>query len=254
MLGIRTYERIESVGEMEKDYRDSYRYKRIRERWDDESLVWAERERRRMDRGIVEFVREELGAQADGLTDDEIIEGYHAAMDAVRPLEGDREWWTAEQAADFFNVSVREIEERYRPLMPGGAVIEPEKEYEYVYDFEREGFEFDKQAARAEIHKPMRIRAKEWEKYSTTPYRRGFTINPDRVGGVPQAGDSLLWGTINERGYDHGLEPVSRRLVKVTPRLYLKDALMDVRFDKVQSRRVKPLPPRGADGRFTKGG
>ena len=170
----------------------------------------------------------------------------------LEKLEGEREWWTAEQAADFFNVTVREIEERYRPLMPGSAIIEPEKEYEYVYDFEREGFEFDKQTAREQLY------ASKWKKSikqeSTTPFRRGFTINPDRVGGVPQAGNSLLWGTINERGYDHGLEPVSRRLVKVTPRLYLKDALMSVRFDKVQSRKVKPLPPRGADGRFTKGG
>ncbi|MCQ9346804.1 hypothetical protein [Corynebacterium phoceense] len=239
---------------MEKDYRESYSYKRVRERWSDEALAWAERERTSEARWIVKHVRGELGAQADYLTDDEIVKGYHAAVDAVRPLESDRVWWTAEQAADFFNVSVREIEERYRPLMPGGAVIEPEKEYEYVYDFEREGYQFDEQAARAEIHKPMRERVKEWEKYSTTPYRRGFTINPDRVGGVPRAGDSNLMGTINERGYDHGLEPVSRRLVKVTPRLYLKDALMSVRWDKVQSRRVKPLPPRGANGRFTKGG
>ena len=203
---------------------------------------------------LIERARHNFGEEAEGLTDDEILEGYRVAVDAARPLEGNRDWWTAEQAADFFNVTVREIEERYRPLMPASAIIEPEKEYEYVYDFEREGFEFDKQAARAEIHKPMRIRMKERKKYSTTPYRRGFTINPDRVGRVPQDGDSDLMGTINERGYDHGLEPVSRRLVKVTPRLYLKDALMDVRFEKVQSRKVKPLPPRGADGRFTKGG
>ena len=236
--------------EMIEDYKDSFLHERIRERWGGEALAWAREQRRRKARGIVEHVREELGEQADCLTDDEILEGYHAAVDAARPLEGAREWWTAEQAADFFNVTVREIEERYRPLMPGSAIIEPEKEYEYVYDFEREGFEFDKQAAREQIY------ASKWKKSikqeSTTPFRRGFTINPDRVGGVPQAGDSLLWGTINERGYDHGLEPVSRRLVKVTPRLYLKDALMDVRFDKVQSRKVKPLPPRGADGRFTK--
>lgn len=203
---------------------------------------------------LIERARRNFGEEAEGLTDEQILEGYRAVVDAAMPLEGNREWWTAEQAADFFKVTVREIEERYRPLMPGGAIIEPEKEYEYVYDFEREGFEFDKQAARAEIHKPMRIRMKERKKYSTTPYRRGFTINPDRVGGVPQDGDSDLMGTINERGYDHGLEPVSRRLVKVTPRLYLKDALMNVRFEKVQSRKVKPLPPRGADGRFTKGG
>src|SRR5699024_5230964 len=245
---------IEHVGvwgemrEMTEDYKNSYLYDRLRERWGDEALVWAREQRRRKSRWIVEHVREELGEQAADLTDEEIIEGYHAAVDAARPLEGNREWWTAEQAADFFNVTVREIEERYRPLMPASAIIEPEKEYEYVYDFEREGFEFDKQAARAEIHKPMWIRMKERKKYSTTPYRQGFTINPDRVGGVPQDGDSNLMGTINERGYDHGLEPVSRRLVKVTPRLYLKDALMDVRFDKVQSRKVKPLPPRGADG------
>lgn len=203
---------------------------------------------------LIEQARSNFGEEAEGLTDEQILEGYRMAVDAARPLEGNREWWTAEQAADFFNVTVREIEERYRPLMPGNSIIEPEKEYEYVYDFEREGFEFDKQAALTEIHKPMRIRMKERKKYSTTPYRRGFTINPDRVGGVPQDGDSDLMGTINERGYDHGLEPVSRRLVKVTPRLYLKDALMDVRFEKVQSRKVKPLPPRGADGRFTKGG
>ena len=102
--------------EMEKDYL----HERIR--------AWAEEQRRRKARGIVESVRYELGEQAEGLTDDEIIEGYHAAVDAARPLEGEREWWTAEQAADFFNVTVREIEERYRPLMPGSAIIEPEKE------------------------------------------------------------------------------------------------------------------------------
>lgn len=239
---------------MTEDYKNSYLHDRLRESRGDAALAWAREQNRREARGIVEHVREELGEQAADLTDDQILEGYRAAVDVARPLEGDREWWTAEQAADFFNVTVREIEERYRPLMPGAAIIEPEKEYEYVYDFEREGFEFDKQAARAEIHKPMRIRMKERKKYSTTPHRRGFTINPDRVGGVPQDGDSNLMGTINERGYDFGLEPVSRRLVKVTPRLYLKDALMSVRFDKVQSRKIKPLPPRGADGRFTKGG
>ena len=183
---------------------------------------------------LIEQARRNFGEEAEGLTDDQILEGYRAAVDAARPLEGEREWWTAEQAADFFNVTVREIEERYRPLMPGSAIIEPEKEYEYVYDFEREGFEFDKQAARQQLY------ASKWKKSikkeSTTPFRRGFTINPDRVGGVPQAGDSLLWGTINERGYDHGLEPVSRRLVKVTPRLYLKDALMDVQIGRASCR------------------
>lgn len=238
--------------EMIEGYEDSYLHERIRESRGDKALVWAEEQRRNKARGIVESVRDELGEQADCLTDDEIIEGYHAAVDAARPLEGGRDWWTAEQAADFFNVTVREIEERYRPLMPGSAIIEPEKEYEYVYDFEREGFEFDKRAAREQLY------ASKWKKSlkkeSTTPFRRGFTINPDRVGGVPQEGDSNLMGTINERGYDHGLEPVSRRLVKVTPRLYLKDALMSVRYEKVQSRKVKPLPPRGAGGRFTKGG
>ena len=132
--------------EMEKDYL----HEKIR--------AWAEEERRRKARGIVESVRDELGEQAEGLTDDEIIEGYRAAVDAARPLEGNREWWTAEQAADFFNVTVREIEERYRPLMPGAAIIEPEKEYEYVYDFEREGFEFDKQAAREQLY------ASKWKK------------------------------------------------------------------------------------------
>ena len=89
---------------------------------------------------LIEQARRNFGEEAEGLTDEQIIEGYRAAVDAARPLEGNREWWTAEQAADFFNVTVREIEERYRPLMPGNSIIEPEKEYEYVYDFEREGF------------------------------------------------------------------------------------------------------------------
>src|SRR5699024_5508827 len=111
---------------MEKDYKDSYLHQRIRERWGDEALVWAREQNRRKSRGIVEHVREELGEQAADLTDDQILEGYRAAVDAVRPLEGAREWWTAEQAADFFNVTVREIEERYRPLMPGNSIIEPE--------------------------------------------------------------------------------------------------------------------------------
>src|SRR5699024_4242659 len=121
--------------EMTGDYKNSFLHERIRERWGDEALVWAREQSRRKARGIVEHVREELGEQAADLTDDQILEGYRAAVDAVRPLEGNREWWTAEQAAEFFNVTVREIEERYRPLMPGSAIIEPEKEYEYVYDF-----------------------------------------------------------------------------------------------------------------------
>src|SRR5699024_8567449 len=165
---------IEHTGvwrEMTEDYKNSFYYERIRERWGDEALVWAREQSRRKSRGVVEHVREELGEQAADLTDDQILEGYHAAVDAVRPLEGAREWWTAEQAADFFNVTVREIEERYRPLMPGNSIIEPEKEYEYVYDFEREGFEFDKQAAREQLY------ASKWKKSikkeSTTPFRIG---------------------------------------------------------------------------------
>src|SRR5699024_6442849 len=156
----------------------------IRERWGDEALAWAEKQSRRKSRGIVEHVREELGEQAADLTDDQILEGYHAAVDAARPLEGDMERWTGEQGADCSNVAVGEIGEGDRPLMPGNSIIEPEKEYEYVYDFEREGFEFDKQAAREQLY------ASKWKKSikkeSTTPFRRGFTINPDRVGGVPQ--------------------------------------------------------------------
>ena len=74
--------------EMTEDYKDSYLYDRLRERWGGEALAWAEEQRRRKARGIVESVRDELGEQAEGLTDDEIIEGYHAAVDAARPLEG----------------------------------------------------------------------------------------------------------------------------------------------------------------------
>ena len=33
MLGYRTYRRMESVGEMTEDYKDSYLYDRLRERW-----------------------------------------------------------------------------------------------------------------------------------------------------------------------------------------------------------------------------
>lgn len=164
--------------------------------------------------------------------------------------ESGREWWTAKQAAEAFNVTVREIEERYKPLMTPGAVREPEKEYDYVYDFERPGYEFDEQAAREQIHKSAWKKSVEQE--STDPFKRGFTINPDRVGGVPQDGDFDLWSTIETRGYDLGLEPVSRRLVNVTPRLFLRDELLNVRYEKVQSRKVKPLPPRGSGGRFAK--
>ena len=73
---------------MTEDYKDSYLHERIRERWGDEALAWAEKQRRNKARGIVEHVREELGEQADCLTDDEIIEGYNRAVDAARPLEG----------------------------------------------------------------------------------------------------------------------------------------------------------------------
>ena len=46
--------------EMTEDYRNSYLDERIRERWGDEALAWAEEQRRNKARGIVEHVREEL--------------------------------------------------------------------------------------------------------------------------------------------------------------------------------------------------
>ena len=72
---------------MTEDYKDSFLHERIRERWGGEALAWAEKQRRNKARGIVEHVREELGEQAADLTDEEIIEGYHAAVDAARPLD-----------------------------------------------------------------------------------------------------------------------------------------------------------------------
>ena len=73
-MGIRTCRRIESGGEMEKDYKDSFLHERILGRWGDEALAWAREQNRRKARGIVEHVREELGEQAADLTDEEIIE------------------------------------------------------------------------------------------------------------------------------------------------------------------------------------
>ena len=59
---------------MTEDYKDSFFYDRIRERWGDEALAWAEKQRRNKARWIVEHVREELGEQAADLTDDQILE------------------------------------------------------------------------------------------------------------------------------------------------------------------------------------
>ena len=66
MLGIRTDRRMESVGEMTEDYKDSFLHERIRERWGGEAMAWAEKQRRNKARGIVEHVREGLGEQAAG--------------------------------------------------------------------------------------------------------------------------------------------------------------------------------------------
>ena len=38
-MGHRTYRRIESVGEMTENYKDSYFYERIRERWGGEAMA-----------------------------------------------------------------------------------------------------------------------------------------------------------------------------------------------------------------------
>ncbi len=186
-----------------------------------------------------DHLRDLAGMSEDELSDDEIDRRLNAPVPLkYREYSSRGEWWTAEQAAEAFNLTVREIEERYRPLLPSTAVLEPYKEYEYLYDFEVPGFTFNNYRARGSN--------------SSDPFKRGFSMNPDRRGSSPTDEDPIVFGTIEQRGYDFGLEPKHRRLVRVQPRLYLKSALYDARWERVQSRKVKPLPPRGKSGRFTK--
>lgn len=148
------------------------------------------------------------------------------------------EWWTAEQAAEFFNISVREINERYRPEMPTGTVLEPVTEHEYGYDFESPDVDFSN-------YQPQ-------GRSSTSPFRRGYSVDVEAPHAPLDTGSLTVFSTINERGFDFGLEPVSRRKVRKTERLFLVEALLDLRFEKVNSRKAKPLPPRGEGGKFTK--
>lgn len=153
-------------------------------------------------------------------------------------------WWTVEQAAEAFNVTVREIEERYRPLMPAGTVTRKMRERVYRYDFEAEDCEL-------EDYRPV-------ESWGTDPRNLKSDCFPELESGfIPDEdddGDFLRLISVEEKGddYDPGLEPVSRRQVDYLEQMYLRDALLDLREEKLQSRREKPLPARGKGGKFTK--
>lgn len=170
----------------------------------------------------------------------------------IRHREFDRfgEWWTAQQAAERFNVTVREIHERYRPLMPRGYVLPPESSLETKYEFEQEDFDWDKY-----------IENMPTENMSTDVYNRAFDCAPETaLGYVPGENEDdavIMTGRYNSHhvsGYDEGLEPSRRRRIKgeAGQWLYLAEPLLLIRAEKENSRRIKDLPPRNSGGRFAK--
>ena len=155
-------------------------------------------------------------------------------------------WVTAEQAAAEFNLTVREIEERYRPAMLAlypGSVLEPLTEVRYEYDFEAPGFTW-------EGYSPRSL-------FTTDPHGHKFDYYPERPEGIdPEdmvADPSFPFTIDSVDGYDKGLEPRSRTVTtQVRPRLFELGALTEVRLRRVASRKVKPIPPRGKGGKFVK--
>lgn len=116
-----------------------------------------------------------------------------------------RTWLTAEQAAERFNVTVREINERYRPIMEltyPGSVLPPLTEVLYEYDFEGPNFNWEGYEERQK------------ELLTVDPYGRSFYCYPEMAKGfVPdedEDGDALRLKAHDECGYDKGLEPKSR--------------------------------------------
>ena len=149
-------------------------------------------------------------------------------------------WWTAEQAATAFNVTTREIKERYKPLLPTWAIREPVKEWRYEYDFEAPGFDWGayapKEASSVDLFK---------HRYDVWPESKKPPADKDNT-------DSLWFSAHRDRGFDFGLEPTRRYRGTVVEELFNVDVLMMIREEKIMSRKVKPIPPRGAGGRFMK--
>lgn len=194
----------------------------------------------------------EAGLEALAMSPPELVDGRagwvgepgqaHYGKDTILA----REWVTVEEAAERCNVTVREIEERYRGAMLAhfpGSVIEPLTEVRYEYDFETPGFTW-------EGYQPRETR-------NVDAYGPSYRYAPEvALGYVPdddEGSDMLILKHHNVDGYDAGLEPKSRTTTTVVqPRLYEVSALMEIRERKVQSRKIKPAPARGKGGRFVK--
>lgn len=195
----------------------------------------------------------EAGLEALAMSSPELVDGQagwvgepgqtHYGKDTILAR---REWVTVEEAAELCNVTVREIEERYRDSMLAhypGSVIEPLTEVRYEYDFETPGFTWEGYGPRS--------------LFTTDPHGHKFDYYPERPEGIDpedMVADPSFPFTIDRvDGYDKGLEPKSRTTtVVVQPRLYEETALMEIRARKVQSRKIKPAPPRGKGGKFVK--
>ncbi|ALC07134.1 hypothetical protein CDES_14045 [Corynebacterium deserti GIMN1.010] len=149
-------------------------------------------------------------------------------------------WWTAEQAANAFNVTIREIKERYKQQLPAWAIREAVKEWRYEYDFEDPEYNWGDYA-------PQENRSTDLFKhrYDVWPESKKPPVDKENT-------DALRLVTHRDKGFDFGLEPKRRFRVVVIEELYDMEALMIVREERVLSRKVKPIPPRGLGGRFVK--
>lgn len=175
------------------------------------------------------------------------------------------EWLTAAEAAAEFNIAEREIRDRYRPLMPSGTVLPPMKEVAYPYDFEGEGYEWGSYEIPSwePAKSPKGEPSHEWKKWNN--YNRKVDHYTRAITTYWSADKDIFMGTPSddlepmmrvsaedyETGYDKGLEPKPYQ-VEVAPELYHGGILREIRRRRVESRKVKPIPPRGAGGQFVK--
>lgn len=155
-----------------------------------------------------------------------------------------RYWLTAEEVAQMFNVSVRTVDERWRRELDREAVAPPWREYRYVYDFELEDDLDNYVAPRGTSSVDPLGRGGDW--YETATGNAPVDDEDDAACVYGSYPESHLEG-----GYDYGLEPVSRRMVVLDPRLYRLDAVIELAERKALARRKKGDLKRGSNGRFT---
>lgn len=149
-------------------------------------------------------------------------------------------WVTVKQAAQMFNVTEREIMERYKPHMPAEAVLAPRKEREYTYDFE--------QITREDLesYNPE-------QSWTVDPFNRRWDTYPEQV--IDDEDDTppfpfMVTNEKTDQEYDQGLTPVSRRQVEYEGWLLKVSELLEVRIAKTS--RAPLTQPRAQSGRFKK--